>query len=371
MRRIPLRICVTGTRGKSSVTRLIASSLRESGLCVLAKTTGSKPVAIFPDGREAEIRRRGLPSVLEQKRILRSGAMLGIDALVCEMMGIHPESGYIESIRIIRPQIMVITNVRLDHLAQMGSSKERIGRVFSSWIPEGSTVFIPRDEFYPDSHRLEKERKSKIIRVPQESYDASLSSREKFPFFEWEENISLALAVAEHLKVSRDEALRGMAKSNPDFGSLRMWKADWGSPPRSLDFVSCFAANDPESTESVLSFLREIGVFQGKKIVGLLSLREDRGDRTHQWLRAFKEDAFSQFSQIYLVGLHAHAFIRKLRGAKKESFSILKRQSPEGIMRCILEREKGECLLVGMGNIGGAGEALVNYWGQRGKSYGI
>ncbi len=345
--------------------------MRESGLCVLAKTTGSKPVAIFPDGREEEIRRRGLPSVLEQKRILQSGARLGIDALVCEMMGIHPESGYIESIRIIRPQIMVITNVRLDHLAQMGSSKERIARVFSSWIPEGSTVFIPREEFYPDSHKLEEERKSKIIRISQDSYDASLFSSEKFPFFEWKENVSLALAVAKHLKVSRDEALRGMAKSKPDFGSLKIWKADWGKPPRSLDFVSCFAANDPESTGIVLSFLKERGVFQEKKIVGLLNLRGDRGDRTLQWLRAFKEDAFSLFSQIYLVGFHAHAFRRKFRGTEKESFSVLKSQSPERIMSCILEKEKGECLLVGMGNIGGAGESLVNYWESRGKSYGI
>lgn len=345
--------------------------MRESGLCVLAKTTGSKPVVIFPDGREEEIRRRGLPSVLEQKKLLRSGARLGIDALICEMMSIHPESGCVESTKILQPQIMAITNVRLDHLAQMGSSKERIARVFSSWISEGSTVFIPREEFYPDSHKLEEERKSKIIRVSQDSYDASLSSSEKFPFFEWKENVSLALAVAEHLKVSRDEALRGMAKSKPDFGSLKIWKADWGKPPRSLDFVSCFAANDPESTGIVLSFLKERGVFQGKKIVGLLNLREDRGDRTLQWLRAFKEDVFSQFSQIYLVGLHAHAFRRKFRGTERESFSVLKSQSPERIMSCILEKEKGECLLVGMGNIGGAGKSLVNYWESRGKSYGI
>ena len=345
--------------------------MRESGLCVLAKTTGSKPVTIFPDGREEEIRRRGLPSVLEQRKLLWLGARLGIDVLVCEMMGIHPESGYIESIRILRPQIIVITNVRLDHLAQMGSSTERIARIFSSWIPEGSTVFIPQGEFYPDSHKLEKERKSKIIRVSQESYDVFLSSSEKFPFFEWKENISLALAVAEHLKVSRDEALRGMAKSSPDFGSLKIWKADWGKPPPSLDFVSCFAANDPESTGIVLSFLKERGVFQGKKIVGLLNLRKDRGDRTLQWLRAFKEDAFSQFSQIYLVGLHAHAFRRKFKGTEKESFSVIKSQSPERIMSCILKKEKGECLLVGMGNIGGAGEGLVNYWQRRGKSYGI
>ena len=77
VRRIPLRICVTGTRGKSSITRLIAASLREAGFAVLARTTGSKPVVILPDGEEEEIRRRGSPSILEGNR--REGGPIAYD----------------------------------------------------------------------------------------------------------------------------------------------------------------------------------------------------------------------------------------------------------------------------------------------------
>ena len=40
---IPLRIHVNGTRGKSSVTRLIAAGLREGKLKTFAKTTGTTP----------------------------------------------------------------------------------------------------------------------------------------------------------------------------------------------------------------------------------------------------------------------------------------------------------------------------------------
>src|SRR5512137_2539029 len=68
-RRVGRRIAVTGTRGKSGVTRLIAAGLRASGAKVLAKTTGSKPVVILPDGSEREIARAGPPSVREQVRI--------------------------------------------------------------------------------------------------------------------------------------------------------------------------------------------------------------------------------------------------------------------------------------------------------------
>ena len=49
-KKVPLRVCITGTRGKSSVTRLTAAALRSSGLRVAAKTTGSRPMLIFPGG---------------------------------------------------------------------------------------------------------------------------------------------------------------------------------------------------------------------------------------------------------------------------------------------------------------------------------
>src|SRR4030043_114997 len=87
-RRIPLRVAVTGTRGKSTVTRMIAAALKEAGLPVLGKTTGSKPVLILPQGREKEITRRGLPTILEQKSFIRGAAVLGVRAGVAEMMSI-------------------------------------------------------------------------------------------------------------------------------------------------------------------------------------------------------------------------------------------------------------------------------------------
>ena len=46
--RIPIRIHVNGTRGKSSVTRLIAAGLSASGLRTYAKTTGTRPRLILP-----------------------------------------------------------------------------------------------------------------------------------------------------------------------------------------------------------------------------------------------------------------------------------------------------------------------------------
>ena len=44
--KIPIRIHVNGTRGKSSVTRLIAAGLRAGGKRTFAKTTGTAPRVI-------------------------------------------------------------------------------------------------------------------------------------------------------------------------------------------------------------------------------------------------------------------------------------------------------------------------------------
>ena len=54
---IPIRIHVNGTRGKSSVTRLIAAGLRAGGKRTFAKTTGTAPRVIDSKGIDRIIHR--------------------------------------------------------------------------------------------------------------------------------------------------------------------------------------------------------------------------------------------------------------------------------------------------------------------------
>src|SRR4030088_1393476 len=74
LRAIPMRIHVAGTRGKSTTTRLIAAALRAGGRCVVAKTTGSEPRLILPDGRDDIWQRRGPATIREQLRFVRRAA---------------------------------------------------------------------------------------------------------------------------------------------------------------------------------------------------------------------------------------------------------------------------------------------------------
>ena len=72
--RIPIRVHVNGTRGKTSVTRLIAAGIREAGIRCVAKTTGTVPRFILPNGREVPVYRPGGANVIEQKQAVSMAA---------------------------------------------------------------------------------------------------------------------------------------------------------------------------------------------------------------------------------------------------------------------------------------------------------
>jgi poly-gamma-glutamate synthase PgsB/CapB len=361
---LPLRICVTGTRGKSSVVRLIAACLKDSRMLVFAKTTGSKPCLIFPDGNETEIRRRGQPTILEGKKVLRKASQAGVHAVVLEMMSIRPESLYTETIHMMKPHILVITNVREDHVDEIGKSKQEIAHCFASSIPEKCTVFIPEEEFYPVFQRKAEKAGAKLLLVPP-----GLSKN--IPACRFEQNFRLALAVVDFLGKDRDKAFRAAVRAAPDFGGLKVWKAKKDSSVTGLYFVSAFAANDPETTEDVFIRLRERDLFEGRKKIGLLNLRDDRGDRTMQWFEALQEKGAFAFDRLVFVGEHALAMKAKLRRRIKAEITVLKGKKPEDVIAQIAALEKEEAVVFGMGNMGGIGRLLVDYWEMAGNRHDV
>jgi poly-gamma-glutamate synthase PgsB/CapB len=360
LRRIPLRIAVTGTRGKSTVTRLIAAALKEAGYTVLAKTTGSKPVLILPDGREVEIVRRGFPNILEQKMVLREAAELGARALVTEMMALRAELLAVESRSLLRPHVLLVTNVRLDHREEMGGTKREIARSLASAVAPGTVVLLPEIEGEADFERAAASLRAKVIRVGRED-GASFFEQDK----------SLAEALTAHLGVPLDIARRGFAEARSDFGSFKVWRAELGIPPAPWMLVSAFAANEPESSELVLVELREKITRGDRPLVGLLNFRHDRGDRTMQWLDAQERGFFEGFRKIYLVGAHVHTLRIKKRARDRRVICPLSERSPSAITDKIVSQEGKASVLIGLGNIGGIGGKLVEHWQKIGRSYAL
>ena len=77
---------------------------------------------------------------------------------------------------------------------------------------------------------------------------------------------------------------------------------------------------------------------------------------------------FPEFQKLFLIGDHAYILKRRLRISNTLLF-VLKPQAPREIMEKISAIEKEDTVLIGLGNIGGVGKELVNYWEKIGKPY--
>jgi len=143
---IPVRIHVNGSRGKSSVTRLIGAGLRAGGKRVLTRTTGSKPRIIVENGEESPVIRPGRANIIEQLKIVRRAVSRRVEVVVLEWMGIQPHLQYVSEHQMVRSTVGVITNVRPDHLDEMGPTLEELADSLCNTIPGGGVLFTTEKE---------------------------------------------------------------------------------------------------------------------------------------------------------------------------------------------------------------------------------
>jgi poly-gamma-glutamate synthase PgsB/CapB len=364
---VPLRIAVTGTRGKSTVARMLASVLRMSGRTVLAKTTGSEAALILPDGTEREVRRRGRPSIIEQKRVIRLGARLGADTLVAEIMSVHPEMHDVETGHLVRPTMVMVTNFRVDHPAAQGDTPEAVANVLGLDVLPDAPVLVPEEECLPAFEDRVREAGGKLVRV-EPAVESSLSGGEEGRI-DFRPNLDLVWAAARFLGVSDEAIGEGISRTQGDLGALRVWRYEPGSSDAPCFVVNAFAANDPESTLQAHDRALEALPFPPQRYAGVLNLRADRGDRTLLWLKALDGGALSRFGRLYLCGLHARALKRRLgRSEKGCGVEVLSPGEPAKMMETVTAGfGVPGGVVFGFGNIGGPGKKLVKHWQEAGE----
>jgi poly-gamma-glutamate synthase PgsB/CapB len=268
-------IHVNGIRGKSSVSRLIDAGLRAGGFRVLSKTTGTCPALIHADGTETPLARRGRPSVKEQLRILRLAARQHAEVLVIECMAVLPEYQKISEERMLRSDIGVITNVRPDHLDEMGETLDAIAESLSNTIPTGGKLFTA-DAAYAEffAERAQSKGTSLVL---------SGSGDIEGQTVDFAENVALALAVCQHLGITRETALKGIAQYRPDPGAFRVERSV-GKFGKRLVFLNAMAANDPASAEKILDQAEAQGLMASGRRMLLVNNRYDRPARLRQFV---------------------------------------------------------------------------------------
>ncbi|HUJ90651.1 MAG TPA: poly-gamma-glutamate synthase PgsB [Syntrophorhabdales bacterium] len=361
--RIPIRIHVNGTRGKSSVVRLIAGGLREGGIVTCAKTTGTLARMILPDASEYPVFRPAGANVIEQVRIISVAASYSARAVVVECMALQPQLQWLCESRFLKATHGVITNARADHLDVMGPEEKDVALALAGSTPLKAKLFTAENRHLPVFEYATRDRQTKLLAVtPEEITAITDEEMEGFSYVEHKENVALALRLCLDLGVNRETALRGMWKAIPDPGAMTISHLRFFG--RHIYFVNAFAANDPESSE--LLYHMAIDRFPDvEKRVLIFNCRTDRPDRSRQLGEACVQ--WPTADHYLLMGSGTYFLVRAAvaNGIPTEKFLFAERQSDSDIFETIIELAGKSALVVGMGNTKGQGLSLVRFFRNR------
>jgi poly-gamma-glutamate synthase PgsB/CapB len=363
LEKVPLRIHVNGTRGKSSVTRLIAAGLREGGIVTCAKTTGTLPRMIMPGGKEYPVFRPSGANVIEQIRIVRAAASNASEALVLECMALVPFLQWLCEAKLVRATHGVITNAREDHLDVMGPTETDVATALAGMIPIGGKLFTAERRHFAIFQKAAADRGTQLVAITDADVNQITPDElAGFSYVEHAENVALALRVCQDIGIDRTTALRGMHQAKPDPGAMTDHEVHYFG--RQMHFVNGFAANDPESTERIWTMAIERYPHVEQRIA-VFNCRADRPDRSQQLGRACV--AWPPADCYILIGSGTYLFARAADNAGMEMQKVVfaENRRVEEIFEVILEHTGRSALVMGMGNIGGPGLDVVHYFQNR------
>jgi len=352
-RAIPVRILVLGTRGKTTVTEYIAAGLRASGRRTLAKTTGSRPTLILPDGRLERLRRRGKARVHEQWGIMRRARRLRCDALVLECMSVSPELQMLES-RVLHPTLAVLTNILDDHQEVYGDNESWRVQMFASTLPAATELVSGERRHAETIRRAAFTRRSTVTLSP-----ASLSHDP--PDVPREANEALAVAALERLGLPVSEARAAIRALSPPHLYREIALSDG---EQALRLLNAFAVNDVESASSFLEEWKR-RLPEWERTVILFNTRSDRPLRSLQFARwcATVKDT----EAIILLGTHIPRTRREFLGLGVQPGRLMRwnRRQIARPLEALRPFAASGTVCVGVGNVAGDGARLLEAAGMQ------
>lgn len=348
------RVHVNGIRGKSSVTRLIAASLREGKIKTVAKTTGTAARIMVSHGYDWPVSRKEA-NIAEQRKMLRLYMESNYKAAVFECMAINPlYQKYLEE-KIMHATIGVITNVREDHTDMLGKTLPEIARSLSATVPY-------------NGHLVTAETNPELVAVLREVCDArntklhvvdgstvSDKNMAKFKHYEYKDNVAIALKVAQLAGIKKRVALAGMHKALPDPGAFILKK--YNHRNKTVYWANLFAINDRESfiqTVNALSFTVDK---KSKKAV-ILNNRHDRPERVQQFVDIAVNSVGADY--IFTFGDYEKQVLREVKKYTDKDVKVVRfgnsteyRDAKGKLLfdRIVDEIDDPECMIFGAVNI--------------------
>lgn len=145
LEQIPLRVSVSGIRGKSSTAKRLGQILTDRGYDTYVKITGDRPQSIH-NGFVIPIERRGPRVTLyENIRLVKEflpqlAQTTPEDAVVMENQAITEYTMRMVNETFLNPEVLLFCNIRQDHNDTLGETRQDIARSFARSVPEGTHV---------------------------------------------------------------------------------------------------------------------------------------------------------------------------------------------------------------------------------------
>ncbi len=357
LRSIPIRIHINGTRGKSSVSRLIGAGLRAGGYKTVTKVTGTFPRLIMSDGTETAIHRKAKANILEQLSIINFSARQNVDVLILECMALKPQYQRICEQQMVKATHGVLTNIRLDHLDVMGPTLDDVAVALCGTVPRKAKLFTSEDRCIDFVKKVAAQQNTEVF----QALGNTINDHEVqgFSYIEHKANIELALKVCLSLGVNRADALAEMQKTMPDEGALK--KSLIRAEKKEISFYNGFAANDPESTLMIWKAITRSLTNDEQRTI-LLNTRKDRQDRARQLVEmiASKMD----YDRVALIGESTDLVEDMALKNQVPKNKILKIGRPDSAeqFKQLLKASAVRSTILGVGNMGAGGAELAHYF---------
>ncbi|EFS16269.1 MULTISPECIES: poly-gamma-glutamate synthase PgsB [Staphylococcus] len=355
LKKIPLRININGIRGKSTITRMAYSVLREDHYRVIGKTTGTdaRMMYWFTQKEYDVIRKPQGANIGEQRDIIRKVVKQKANALVNECMAVNPDYQITFQKDLVKANIGVIVNVMEDHMDVLGPTLKDVAQAFTATIPYNGKLVVMKDEYTDFFAKEAKKRNSEIIVVDKDEIPESYLR--KFDYLVFPDNVAIVLGIAEAVGVDYETALQGMLNAPADPGAVRI-KYFYANNTQNV-FVNAFAANEPKSTKAILNKVESYNYLYKKKII-ILNCRSDRIDRTQLFVENFLEDV--DYDVLICTGKSTQMVSNLMQKMPDKKYLNYEGQEFSEIEKGIMH-ESENALVFCVGNIHGPGGRIAEF----------
>ncbi len=348
LQNIPIRIQVNGTRGKSTLVRMIVDLFNSAGWKVAGKITGETP-KYFISGKGWNIwKRRGVPRIGELIRFLKFVSPHNPKVLIVENMALQPEFQYMFEKKLSKSTHQIVTNIRLDHQEVMGKHKTEIAQTLAASVPKSGNIIVEADSAPLIGQFIKKKRLLTVIKNDYQAvkYDRFLFNQKVIEYlgeiFKFDPFLVQKVVSTNQIELQVKELIHQYIFQN-----------------KTKHFVNLFKCNDVESTQMMIDKLMELKLIRPKFSI-ILACRGDRPLRTMAFLRwLVNQQEF--WSKLVICGIVPKIpILRMIKPHKidKEKIYLTSKINSETTLGKYL---KNSDVIIGMGNFVNSGEKILNY----------